>query len=44
MIGDRIRIVPNHVCTAMNLHDRVYGIRGGAVEEAWTVEGRGKLQ
>ncbi|MGA2436643.1 MAG: alanine racemase [Bryobacteraceae bacterium] len=43
-IGDRIRIVPNHICTAMNLHDRVYGIRGGAVEEAWTVEGRGKLQ
>jgi D-serine deaminase-like pyridoxal phosphate-dependent protein len=43
-IGDRVRIVPNHVCAAVNLHDQVYGIRGDSVEEVWKVEGRGKLQ
>lgn len=43
-IGDRIRIIPNHVCAAMNLHDRVYGVRGESVEQTWEVEGRGKLQ
>ena len=42
-IGDRVRIVPNHVCVAMNLHEQVYGIRGENVEEVWKVEGRGKL-
>jgi D-serine deaminase-like pyridoxal phosphate-dependent protein len=43
-IGDRVRIVPNHICVAVNLHEQVYGVRGGEVEEIWRVEGRGKLQ
>ncbi len=43
-IGDRLRLVPNHVCVAMNLHEQVYGIRGEEVEQVWRVEGRGKLQ
>jgi D-serine deaminase-like pyridoxal phosphate-dependent protein len=44
LVGDRVRIVPNHVCAAVNLHDQVYGIRGDSVETTWKVEGRGKLQ
>ena len=43
-IGDRVRIIPNHICVAVNLHEQVYGVRGGEVEEVWKVEGRGKLQ
>lgn len=43
-IGDRVRIIPNHICTAVNMHERVYGIRGDQVEEVWPVEARGKLQ
>jgi D-serine deaminase-like pyridoxal phosphate-dependent protein len=43
-IGDRIRIVPNHVCVAVNMHEKVYGVRGETVEEVWEVAGRGKLQ
>ncbi len=43
-IGDRVRIVPNHVCVAMNLHERVYGLRGDQVETSWNVDARGKLQ
>ena len=43
-VGDRLRIIPNHICTAMNLHEAVYGIRGETVEQIWKVEARGKLQ
>lgn len=43
-VGDRLRIIPNHICTAMNLHERVYGVRGERVEAVWEVAGRGKLQ
>ncbi len=43
-VADRIRIIPNHICVAMNLHECVYGVRGGVVEQAWRVEARGKLQ
>jgi D-serine deaminase-like pyridoxal phosphate-dependent protein len=42
--GERVRIIPNHICVAMNLHECVYGIRGDVVEQVWRVEGRGKLQ
>lgn len=43
-VGDRVHVIPNHVCVAMNLHEQVYGVRGDRVEEVWKVEGRGKLQ
>ncbi len=44
VVGERVRVVPNHVCVAVNLHERVYGMRGEQVESVWTVAGRGKLQ
>lgn len=43
-VGERLRVIPNHICVAVNLHERIYGVRGDRVEEIWTVEGRGKLQ
>ena len=43
-VGDRVRIIPNHVCVAVNLHEKVYGVRNDTVEQFWKVEGRGKLQ
>jgi len=43
-IGEKVRVIPNHICVAMNLHERVYGYRGEEVVEVWEVEGRGKLQ
>ena len=43
-IGDRLHIIPNHICVAVNLHECVYGVRKGQVEETWQVKGRGKLQ
>lgn len=43
-IGDRLSVVPNHVCTTVNMHDEIYGVRGERVEEIWRVEGRGKVR
>jgi D-serine deaminase-like pyridoxal phosphate-dependent protein len=43
-VGDKVRIIPNHICVAVNLHEYVYGVRDGVVEEVWNVEARGKLQ
>jgi D-serine deaminase-like pyridoxal phosphate-dependent protein len=43
-VGERLRILPNHVCPTVNLHDRLYGIRNGFVERVWDVAGRGKVQ
>lgn len=40
-IGERVRIVPNHVCVSVNLHPVVYGLRGDEVVTEWTVEARG---
>jgi D-serine deaminase-like pyridoxal phosphate-dependent protein len=42
--GEKVRIIPNHICVAVNLHEYVYGVRNGEVEEVWNVEARGKLQ
>lgn len=44
LVADRIRVLPNHICVAMNLHEQVYGIRGDQVVETWKVAARGKLQ
>jgi D-serine deaminase-like pyridoxal phosphate-dependent protein len=43
-VGDRLEIVPNHVCTCVNLQDVVCAARAGVVEHVWTVEARGKVR
>ncbi len=43
-VGDRVHVIPNHICVAVNLHEQVYGLRGDSVETVWQVDGRGKLQ
>ncbi|HYP07664.1 MAG TPA: hypothetical protein VER03_15630, partial [Bryobacteraceae bacterium] len=43
-VGEKVRVIPNHICVAVNLHERIYGCRGEEVVEIWEVEGRGKLQ
>ena len=41
-VGERVRIVPNHVCVSVNLHERLYGVRGQDVAEIWDVAARGR--
>ncbi|HEV8534310.1 MAG TPA: hypothetical protein VGR87_01110 [Candidatus Limnocylindria bacterium] len=43
-VGDRVSIVPNHVCTAINLRDRILGVRDDRIEAVWTVAARGRIE
>lgn len=43
-VGERLNVIPNHVCSTVNLHDEIYGVRGGQVETVWRVAGRGKVR
>lgn len=40
-VGDLVRIIPNHVCYVVNLHDTLFAGRGDQVEDTWTVAARG---
>ena len=43
-VGDTLRIIPNHVCSTVNLHDEVYLVgESGAVEEV-RMAARGKVR
>jgi D-serine deaminase-like pyridoxal phosphate-dependent protein len=42
-VGDRLRIIPNHVCPCINLHDRVFVVQEDLVIDEWKVAGRGKV-
>ncbi len=42
-IGEVVNIIPNHCCVCVNMHDRVYGVRGDEVEIEWPVAARGRL-
>ncbi|MGC8878753.1 MAG: DSD1 family PLP-dependent enzyme [Anaerolineae bacterium] len=41
--GDKVKIVPNHGCTTINLHDHYYVIRRGILEAIWPIAARGKI-
>ncbi|QMW66379.1 alanine racemase [Mumia sp. ZJ1417] len=40
-VGDRVAVLPNHVCTAINLADRVH-VRDDGEVATWTVAARGQ--
>jgi D-serine deaminase-like pyridoxal phosphate-dependent protein len=37
-LGQQVRVVPNHVCLAVNLADELVAVRGGDVAARWPVE------
>ena len=43
-VGERLNVIPNHVCSTVNLHDEIYGVRGEQVETVWRVAARGKVR
>jgi len=43
-VGERLTVIPNHICPVVNLFDRMVGVRGDRVEVIWPILGRGKLQ
>ncbi len=42
--GDRVELLPSHVCTTVNLHEAYYALRGEQVEAIWDIPARGKCQ
>ena len=42
VVGDRVRVIPNHVCIVVHLFDVVHGSRGESVETSWQVAARGR--
>jgi len=43
-VGDRLRIIPNHACGCVNLHDGLLAVRDGVVEAVLPVAGRGLIR
>lgn len=41
-VGERVRVVPNHVCVSVHLHERVYGVEQGTIVQQWPVAARGR--
>lgn len=43
-IGDRVEIIPNHVCPTVNLQDELFIVRDGELIDRWPVAARGKVR
>ena len=43
-VGEKIWLVPSHVCPTVNLHDEISYGRRGRVDGRWKVTGRGKVR
>jgi len=43
-VGEKVWVVPSHVCPTVNLHDDIWYGRGGRVEGKWKVAARGKVR
>jgi D-serine deaminase-like pyridoxal phosphate-dependent protein len=41
-VGERVRIVPNHVCIVVHLNDVLYAVDGERVVDEWAVAARGR--
>jgi D-serine deaminase-like pyridoxal phosphate-dependent protein len=41
-VGDRVRVVPNHVCVSVNLHERLHVLDGDRPVATWAVAARGR--
>jgi D-serine deaminase-like pyridoxal phosphate-dependent protein len=43
-VGEKVWVVPSHVCSTVNMHDEVAYGRNGRVEGSWRVAARGKVR
>jgi D-serine deaminase-like pyridoxal phosphate-dependent protein len=43
-VGDRLTLIPNHVCVCVNLQDEVFLVRNQEVIGSWRVAARGKIR
>lgn len=40
-VGDKLRLIPGHCCSTVNLHDRIYLVEDGKVVDRIAITGRG---
>ena len=40
--GQRLEIIPNNATLVINMHDQIYGVRNGVIEQVIPVTGRGR--
>lgn len=43
-VGEKVWLVPSHICPTVNLHDEIWYGRKGRVEGSWKVAARGKVR
>ena len=43
-VGEVLAVVPNHICTTVNMFDWLVGARNGRVEVVWPVAARGRVR
>lgn len=43
-VGDRVEIIPNHVCPTVNLQDQLFLLRDGRLLDVWDIAARGKVR
>ncbi len=43
-VGQVLSVIPNHVCTCINMHDEIYVSRRGEVVGTWKIAARGKVR
>jgi D-serine deaminase-like pyridoxal phosphate-dependent protein len=43
LVGDIVRVIPNHVCVVVNMVDQLIAVRGHEVVDVYPVAARGKL-
>lgn len=43
-VGDRVEIIPNHVCPTVNLMDEMAIVRDGQIVDHWKIAARGRVR
>jgi D-serine deaminase-like pyridoxal phosphate-dependent protein len=43
-IGERLEVIPLHVCSTVNMFDEAFGVRGGGLERTFAIAGRGGMR
>jgi D-serine deaminase-like pyridoxal phosphate-dependent protein len=43
-VGNTLQVIPNHICSTVNLHDEVYLVGEGGIVEEMRVAARGKVR
>jgi len=43
-VGEVVTVIPNHVCTTVNMHDEILTLRQGEAVGCWKIAARGKVR